>query len=64
MKVLKFGGSSLGNAENIEKVIAVIENAAKDDKCFVILSAMGGVTDALIETGSLAEKGNVEFQIN
>ena len=35
MKVLKFGGSSVGNAENIEKVIAVIENAAKDDKCFV-----------------------------
>ncbi len=61
MKVLKFGGSSVGNAENISKVIEIVKNAAQKERCIVVLSAMQGTTDALIETGKLAESGDSSF---
>lgn len=62
MKVLKFGGSSVGNAENIEKVIEIVKKAIEKDTCVVVLSAMQGTTDALIEIGKLAENGSEEFR--
>jgi len=62
MKVLKFGGSSIGNAENIEKVVAIISKAIEKDSCVVVLSAMQYATDALIETGRLAEGGDESFR--
>lgn len=61
MKVLKFGGSSVANAENIRKVAAIVEQAAKSGPCVVVLSAMQGTTDALIEAGRFAEKGDDGF---
>lgn len=61
MKVLKFGGSSVANAENIEKVIEIVKRAAEDDSCVVVLSAMQGTTDGLIETGRAAERGDDGF---
>lgn len=48
MKVLKFGGSSVANSENIQKVIAIIANASKEDKVAIIVSAFGKTTDKLI----------------
>ncbi|MBC8375054.1 MAG: aspartate kinase [FCB group bacterium] len=49
-KILKFGGSSVANGESIRQVAAIIENAQNPgDEVFVVLSAMRGVTDALIE---------------
>ena len=62
MKVLKFGGSSVGSAENIEKVVEIVKQAAAKETCLVVLSAMQGTTDALIEIGKLAESGNAEFR--
>ena len=62
MKVLKFGGSSVGNAENIEKVVEIVKNAIETDSCVVVLSAMQGTTDALIETGKFAESGDENFR--
>jgi len=53
MKVLKFGGSSVANAENIQKVAAIV--IANTEKMVVVVSALGGVTDALIKAGTLAE---------
>jgi aspartokinase/homoserine dehydrogenase 1 len=61
MKVLKFGGSSVANAENIEKVIDIIREASAADDCVVVLSAMQGTTDALIEAGRTAELGDDGF---
>lgn len=58
MKVLKFGGSSVGSAETIEKVTAIICEAAATGECAVVLSAMQGTTDALIEAGRSAERGD------
>ena len=54
MKVLKFGGSSVGNAENIGKVVEIVKKAIETDVCFVVLSAMQGTTDALLEIGHTA----------
>jgi aspartokinase/homoserine dehydrogenase 1 len=62
MKVLKFGGSSVGNAENIEKVIEIVKNAVEKNSCAVVLSAMQGTTDDLIEAGKLAESGDEIFR--
>ncbi|MEO7672455.1 MAG: bifunctional aspartate kinase/homoserine dehydrogenase I [Pyrinomonadaceae bacterium] len=61
MKVLKFGGSSVANAENIERVIDIIRGASDADGCIVVLSAMQGTTDALIEAGQSAERGDDGF---
>ncbi|MGI8469910.1 MAG: bifunctional aspartate kinase/homoserine dehydrogenase I [Pyrinomonadaceae bacterium] len=62
MKVLKFGGSSVGNAESIEKVVEIVKSAAQKDSCVVVLSAMQGTTDALIAAGKLAESGDENFR--
>ncbi len=61
MKVLKFGGSSVANAENIETVVGIVRRSAADEKCVVVLSAMQGTTDALIEMGRAAERGDDGF---
>ena len=61
MKVLKFGGSSVANAENIEKVVEIVKRTTADDACVVVLSAMQGTTDGLIEMGKAAERGDDGF---
>ena len=54
MKLLKFGGTSVANAENISKVITILEKESKTEKIAVVVSALGGVTDTLIKAGELA----------
>ena len=58
MKVLKFGGSSVGSVEAIEKVVAIIRDEVAGNECAIVLSAMQGTTDALIEAGRTAERGD------
>ncbi len=58
MKVLKFGGSSVGSAETILKVIDIVIRESESTPCAVVLSAMQGTTDALIEAGRTAERGD------
>ncbi len=58
MQVLKFGGSSVANAENIHKVTAILQQTVLKDKTIVIFSALGGVTDTLIQCGTLAAAGD------
>jgi len=54
MQVLKFGGTSVANAENIQKVLAIVQQAIKKDKTIVVVSALGGITDILLQAGELA----------
>lgn len=61
MKVLKFGGSSVANAENIEKVAGIVLLTAVDGKCVVVFSALQGTTDMLITAGQLAAGGDTGF---
>ena len=57
MKVLKFGGTSVGNAERISQVIKIIEDYnSKNIKIAVVFSAFGGVTDQLIDLSNRALK--------
>ncbi len=58
MKVLKFGGSSVGTAETIEKVVDIIRRESEGVRCAVVLSALQGTTDDLIATGRAAERGD------
>ena len=61
MKVLKFGGSSVANAENIKKVVAIIKQP-QYKKTVIVFSAFGGVTDLLIKTGTDASLGNEAYK--
>lgn len=58
MKVLKFGGTSVGTVDSLRNVIQIVSHAvasAQDGKAIiVVVSALGGITDRLIETGRLA----------
>lgn len=63
MRVLKFGGTSVANAENMARVVSIIlSEIKKGERLIVVLSALGGVTDALIEIAELASKGDVIFR--
>src|SRR5436853_5418603 len=62
MLVLKFGGTSVGSAENIEKVIGIVKQKLDKNSLFVIVSALGGTTDALLECGRLAAVGNETYK--
>ncbi len=63
MKILKFGGSSVANAENIKRVIQIISKSLKRDRgLIIVVSALGGVTDNLIEMASLASVQDEEYK--
>jgi len=62
MQVLKFGGTSVANAENIRKVVGIVTDADKKDKTIVIVSALGGVTDLLLSASSLAAEGDESYK--
>ena len=62
MQVLKFGGSSVANAANIQKVVAIVQKAIQKEPAVLVVSAMGGVTDSLLETGNLAATANEAYK--
>jgi len=62
MQVLKFGGSSVANAENIEKVVNIIQQRAAEKKVITVVSALGGITDILLDCGTMAAGGNEDYR--
>ena len=58
MKVLKFGGTSVGSVESILSLKAIVEKEAQEQPVIVVVSALGGITDKLIATSVLAQKGD------
>ena len=54
MRVLKFGGTSVGSVANINQVINIVAKGAEKQKITVVVSALGGVTDLLMQCGILA----------
>ena len=60
MIVMKFGGTSLGDAERIKQAASIIKSKL-DKKPVVVLSAVGGITDMLIEAANNAAKGKVDL---
>ena len=59
MKVLKFGGSSVGSVESILNVKRIVE--AQTEPVIVVVSALGGITDKLLRTSQLAVSGDVAY---
>ena len=62
MQVLKFGGTSVANADNINKIADIIKTATSKDKTIVVVSALGGVTDLLLECGALAARADQSYK--
>lgn len=62
MQVLKFGGTSVANAENISKVIQIVKSSVARDKTVVVVSALGGITDILLEASAMAAEGNLGYK--
>ena len=62
MKVLKFGGTSVGSVKSILSLKQIVENEAKKQPVVVVVSALGGITDKLIATSKLAVAGDEEWK--
>ena len=60
MKVLKFGGTSVGSVNSILSVKKIVE--AIDEPVIVVVSALGGITDKLLNTSAMASKGNLAYE--
>jgi aspartate kinase len=59
MKVLKFGGTSVGSPERIEQLLPIIRSQASD-KHLVVLSAVSGTTNDLVKLSELYEGKDIE----
>ena len=60
MKVLKFGGTSVGSVNSILSVKKIVE--AIDEPVIVVVSALGGITDKLLNTSTMAAQGNLAYE--
>ena len=59
MKVLKFGGTSVGSVKGLANVKRIVE--AIDEEVIVVVSALGGLTDRLLLASKLASEGNEAY---
>ena len=62
MKVLKFGGTSVGSVSSILSLKQIVEKEAKHQSIIVVVSALGGITDQLIKTSLLAREGDESWR--
>jgi bifunctional aspartokinase / homoserine dehydrogenase 1 len=57
-RILKFGGTSVGTAETLARAVAIVVEAARRHRPVVVVSALHGVTDALVSAGERAAQGD------
>lgn len=62
MRVLKFGGTSVGSPTTIEKVIDIVARQSQSQPLVVVVSAVGGITDLLLRAGTLAAKKDITYK--
>ena len=60
MKVLKFGGTSVGSVNSILSVKKTVE--AIEQPVIVVVSALGGITDKLLATSTMASNGDLAYE--
>ena len=58
LQVMKFGGTSVGDAACIARTAKIIADGAKATHCVAVVSAMSSVTNRLIEAANLAQSGD------
>lgn len=61
MKVLKFGGTSVATSESLKLVVEIIKKSTKQ-KQLVVVSALGGITNLLVEMATAASRGEKNFK--
>ena len=57
---MKFGGTSVGSVDSIQKVKQIVES--EKDSVIVVVSALGGITDQLIRTATMATRGDIAYE--
>ena len=62
MKVLKFGGTSVGSVKSILSLKRIVEAEARKQSVVVVVSALGGITDQLIATSQMALRGDERYR--
>ena len=62
LRVLKFGGTSVGTPENVQSVVSILKIAAKQNRVVCVVSAFSGVTDKLIAVARLASSGDKQYE--
>jgi len=62
MQVLKFGGSSVANAHNMSQVVDIVTKAVDRDRTILVVSAIQGCTDMLIQIGTLASERDESYK--
>ena len=62
MKVLKFGGTSVGSVKSILSLKNIVEKESQKQPLVVVVSALGGITDKLLNTAQLALNGDEEYK--
>ncbi len=62
MKVLKFGGTSVGSVKSILSLKRIVETEARKQPVVVVVSALGGITDHLIATSQMALRGDERYK--
>ena len=62
MKVMKFGGTSVGSVKSILSLKRIVEREASKQPIIVVVSALGGITDQLLSTANLALDGNDQWR--
>lgn len=63
MKVLKFGGTSVGSSKNINNVIKILEDYSNHDTVICVVSAVGGITDKLLLAGKEAQNEDNKYLV-
>ena len=62
MKVLKFGGTSVGSVKSILSLKKIVETEARTQPVVVVVSALNGITDKLIATSQMAKQGDEHYR--
>ena len=62
MKVMKFGGTSVGSVKSILSLKTIVEAEARTQPVIVVVSALDGITDKLIATSKLAKQGDEHYR--
>jgi len=62
MKVMKFGGTSVGSVKSILSLKNIVEAEARTQPVIVVVSALDGITDKLIATSQMAKQGDEHYR--
>lgn len=61
LQVMKFGGTSVGDANCIRRAATIVQNTAAQRPVVAVVSAMSGVTNRLVKASQRAEQGEQDF---